>query len=440
MRLWLLLMVVPAFGAITQVQVAGTTSTQAVISYSAPDTNPCTVEISESSTYTPLVHDVDAGIFPGANSDSRPGSITAGRLRIVVAGKRTAEIGSDNWRYSRALQAFTTHYFRITCGSDQANGMFLTRNIPMGNTYPEAAPVDPANPGEYAWPFMPWTSTSPSMIDPQTGILFKPATKPRSSYMPLGPGPFGNARDIGGLGEWHNPSYALANNPGQAAVYQGTQRSWLWLQTSNFQTPYGGGGGWAEDGYSVNYFEPTLKVWSTDGQADVCLTADGVTCRSAMRTISVPTTEPATAQTLADTNAPMVYWNDALHVVSKPNMARRNGNVNVDVAGHVAWSGGDVFNVSWTAGSRLTIANNDCPVSSLSSDVSLTINLTSCPGLAAPVTGAAYSSDNFGVLVRAHSSGATLSVKAAQWVSEESTDTGWVDGDMTTLLYLRIWA
>ena len=427
------LFLTPAEGAITSVQVVGATATQAVIAYTVPDTNPCTVEVSESATYTPLIHDVDPALFPGANTDNRAGGVSAGRLRIFVAGKRTADIASDGWRYSRALQVFTPHFFRITCGTDQAAGIFQTTNLPMGNTYPDVPPVDSTHPGEYAWPFMPWNAANPSMIDPQTGILFKPITKPRHYYMPLGPATFGNARDIGALGEWNNPSYALADNAGQAAVYAGTQQSWLWLQTSNFQTPNGGGASWTADGYSVNYFEPKLKIWSGDGQADVCLTADGVTCRSVVRTIAVPTAEPASAQVLADTNSPMVYWNDALHIVSKPNMVRRSGYVNVDPGGNVSWSSGDRFNVNWTAGSRLTIAGADCAVTSLVTDVKLTINLPSCPGLVVPATGAAYTSDNFGVLIRAHTATATVSVKAAQWISEESTDTGWVAGDMTVM-------
>ena len=51
-----------------------------------------------------------------------------------------------------------------------------------------------------------------------------------------------------------------------------------------------------------------------------------------------------------------------------------------------------------------------------------------------PATNVQYASDNFGVLLRAHSANATLSIKAAQWVSEESSDTsGWPAGDMPVL-------
>ncbi len=42
------------------------TNTQAVIVYNAPDANPCTVEVSESPTMKPLVHDTDPALFAAA--------------------------------------------------------------------------------------------------------------------------------------------------------------------------------------------------------------------------------------------------------------------------------------------------------------------------------------------------------------------------------------
>jgi hypothetical protein len=160
-----------AYGAVGNLQVRGVTSTQAILAYRAPDTNPCSVEVSESPSYLPLAHDVDPTLFTGSNLDNRPEATVSGLQRVFVAGKRRAEKGSDGRWHSRALQAFTTHFFRVTCGGSQATGTFLTANIALGNTYNETLPADPAvstrpyfsSTGSYAWPeFLNWNNQDSS--------------------------------------------------------------------------------------------------------------------------------------------------------------------------------------------------------------------------------------------------------------------------------------
>src|SRR5882762_2453884 len=99
-----LLLAAPAvFGAVGNLAVRGVTSTQAVLTYSAPDANACPVQVSELPTYLPLVHDVDPAIFAGSNLDSRAESTSSGRERAFVVGKRRAEKGLNGHWYSRAL-------------------------------------------------------------------------------------------------------------------------------------------------------------------------------------------------------------------------------------------------------------------------------------------------------------------------------------------------
>lgn len=177
--LWL----APVFGQIGNVQVAGTSATQAILSYRAPDMNPCRVEISEWPTYQPLVHDANPALFGGADQDSRPGSLALGAARKFVAGKRTVEYAADGKRYSRALQTDTRHYFRITCGAWTATGAFSTATVSTGRTYADLPPVDAIRPGELAWPTVFYSgpaakvSTSGTAVTRTAGDAFDTAWK-----------------------------------------------------------------------------------------------------------------------------------------------------------------------------------------------------------------------------------------------------------------------
>jgi hypothetical protein len=195
-------MVPVMFGAVSNVAVRGVTNTQAILTYTAPDAGVCSVTVSESPTYSPLVHDVDPTLFAGSNLDSRPESMSSGRSRVFVLGKRRAEKALNGHWYSRALQTVTTHYYKITCGGSVATGTFVTANLALGNTYNEAMPGDPAagsrpyyaTMGSYAWPeFTKWDPTDPTsraetVVDPQTGVLLKRIGMPRDATIDFYPG------------------------------------------------------------------------------------------------------------------------------------------------------------------------------------------------------------------------------------------------------------
>ncbi len=153
-RAIILLFPILGFAAITNVRVVGTSATQAILAYTAPDNAACAVAVSTSATYTPLAHDVDPALLSGANSDSRPGSFNSGPSRVFVAGKRSVERDLTGNNSSRALQAATTYYFHIACPSDgsTAAGTFTTQTIPTGIGYGDPIPIDPANNGNYLYP------------------------------------------------------------------------------------------------------------------------------------------------------------------------------------------------------------------------------------------------------------------------------------------------
>src|SRR5260370_971421 len=155
-----------------RVGIVGTTNTQAVLAYSAPDAAPCTVKVSQQPSLTPLVRDVDPALFPGSDQDTRPETITAQTGRVFVVGKRITQRASDGNNYSRALETYATHYYQVVCGSAVATGSFTTANIPLGMPYNDVPQVDESNPGQWMIPTQLQDRTQ-TIVDPQTGALLK---------------------------------------------------------------------------------------------------------------------------------------------------------------------------------------------------------------------------------------------------------------------------
>ncbi|MBI3280869.1 MAG: hypothetical protein HYZ57_13615, partial [Acidobacteria bacterium] len=84
------------------VRVVGTTPTQAVLVYDAPDELPCTIVVSESPSLSPPIHDVNPDLFPNSNQDlSRASTLVDRFKRTVTIGARTSELAADGKLYSR---------------------------------------------------------------------------------------------------------------------------------------------------------------------------------------------------------------------------------------------------------------------------------------------------------------------------------------------------
>jgi hypothetical protein len=233
-----------------------TTSTQAVISYQAPDDGACTIEVREKDSST-LVPDFNPVLFPGSATDlSRPSSVQAGQRRIVVAGRRVAEAASDGFRVSRALQADTEHDFSITCGASTHTGTFRTTNIPVGLAYMESVPADPARPGDSAWPELRFGDRNQKIIDPQTGILIRRMTRELDL-------PFEQYRVFRAAwgDNWTNASSLIVDDS-NSATYSAATRDPLFLELA--QIDFFGGTRSAYTG-PINNFRFFVNAWCQGG-------------------------------------------------------------------------------------------------------------------------------------------------------------------------------
>src|SRR6185437_16825511 len=103
------------------------------------------------------------------------------------------------------LQALTTHYYRITCGTNVATGTFTTANIPLGLTFVDPAPTDGG--GVYAWPSLNQTDRTQVIIDPQTGALIRRVTLPHDRYLGVDNDGGTISANVAG-GQWNNAGNA----------------------------------------------------------------------------------------------------------------------------------------------------------------------------------------------------------------------------------------
>jgi hypothetical protein len=381
-----------------------TTPTQVVLEYTAPGDEPCRVEISESPSLAPLVHDVDPVLFSGADLDTRDGSVVNGRNRRFVAGKRTSERAPDGKYYSRALQVFTKHYYRIACGSEVASGSFHTKNPPLGNTAPELPPFDPQAFGNYAWPSLDSTDRNQSVIDPLTGFLIKRVTMP---------GDYGRLIEhvkfnfvLNPAGKWSKPEAAASGSTHSSAGYEGPggEPLFLGLDPAAFRVMYKDYGGWTPtwsvDDIRVRAFGRASDADAANRTVSVCLSLDsGQSCATAALDIVLPQSNGTAPPVPAVFPAPMFAgWGTAL---SKGIFGPPSGKVMVEgskvtlvknAAGRGP-SSDNFFKTHWTAGTRIYIANSEpacpgnfCTIANVENSTNLRIAET-LPYLRDPATG-----------------------------------------------------
>jgi hypothetical protein len=394
------------FAQLSNFRIQGVTATQAVVAYTAPDTRACRIELSESPRYLPVVPDVDPRIFSLANQDLERNSVVSNsqRDRIVILGRRAAETGIDGKRYSRALQAYTTHYLRVSCGNAVQEASFTTTNIPLGMTYNDPLPADPAKPGEFAWPTVDWADRFQRIVDPKTGLLIRRLSMPDDTVLQYTNQPFPFARDLDGV--WSNVS-SVAANDSQAASAQET--GWLFLD-ANLSLYLGGTRDYY--GYSINALPIQVNAWcdncgavSAAGRTiEACLSIDGTSCagkvvEAILDSCNGDCTNTRYRVTLGAGGPPVgLGWGmdnyDITDYHRRTGQVTRKGNL-------VSLTSGNKFNVHWKAGSRIQINGTSYIIAKVNHERLLTLE-----GDVAGEESGAYVGSNFGLMIRRKIAGA----------------------------------
>ena len=474
--------------AITGVQVMGTTATQAIVSYTAPDANACTVQVSESSSLTPLVPDVDPTIFTGADQDNRPGSISNGQSRVVVIGKRSAELATAGpytglRHYSRALQANTPHFGQIVCGSDSATFTFSTTNIPLGNTYGDPWLADPAHPGDQPWPESIGGVTPESFVDPLTGVLLQRIGVRGQNWGYWQNMPFGTAYNQGQMpcdsaGPWMNPCSVISGGGGPASI--GNSTAWLVLRApmtngNAWNAGYGGadyGQIWTLDQLAITFQGYVDASTDANRQLDVCLSLNGgASCASQIQTITLDSASGGTAQIagqadttqfgilpwLLDTNPRLNVQETSPHsgTASVVGSRLKRGNRPLTATlpeTDVAWTGGQLFSLYWTTGGngriRLSKKDDACitpPAKTTSQEFTIASfadgNHLIVSGRPPTGSNLYWCANNFAVMVRRHQAptdNSTAYLQSASMAAVESTSPTYPDNGAGTACFNKL--
>jgi hypothetical protein len=372
------------------VTVEGATATQVLLQYVASDLSPCTVQVSESPTFSTLVADVDPTLYQGAGTDTAYNILPPGTLRLLRVGMRTSTLALDGRRHSRALAANTKHYVQVSCHATTGTALFLT-DVPRGFA-PERLPVDPAAWGNLAYPEFDFTNLSKPVIDPQSGIRIysaDPKTWSMSVVLPFTANWFGGGN--GWLGAANVASYSTA-----VATTYDTNPLILYVDTTQFndQTRVSGGY-WPFD----NFLDLGVDLYgsASDGQTaanrtvQMALSLDsGQTAYTSWVTATLPALQGAAgtfpAQYPSDFFSgwgkvlPRNAWPKRGSVTVTNSVVRLTLNDSGNPLGNANYDADSYFNQDWAAGTKIWVnnsapacVNNFCTIASVQNAMQLTI-------------------------------------------------------------------
>jgi len=375
------------------ITVRGATATQVLLYYVAPDTSPCTVQVSESSSYSPLVADVDPALFAGAGTDTAYNVLPAGTARLIRVGRRTSTLALDGHWHSRALAANTQHYIQVTCDSAIGTATFTT-DVPRGIA-PEPLPTNPGAWGNLAYPEFDFTNLSKPVIDPQSGIRIytaDPKNWSATQIVPL------TSNWIGGGSGWTGAS-TVASYPSGSATTSNTNPLILYVDTTAFADQFRiSGGYWPYDDFldlGVDlYGSASDSQTAANRTVQMALSLDsGQTAYTPWVSATLPFVQGSAgtfpAQYPSDYFAgwgkilPRNTWPKQGFVTVSNSIVTLTGNDAGAPPGGSAYDVDSYFNQDWTPGTKIWInnsapacANNFCTIASVQNATQLTINET----------------------------------------------------------------
>lgn len=404
------------------ITVEGVTPTQAVFSYDVPGSSACTISVSELATPAVPVHDVDPMLFGHADQDlARSSTVANGTERFVTIGARAADVAGDGRLYSRALQADTDHMFTASCGRDVGRVSFRTQNPPLGNTYPEEPPFNPAGFGNYAWPTVDWTDSSKTYVDPMTGLLLKavygadPQGQTGQWGLDVQDWPFPDVFDLNQA--WKNASnIAAAPGSGSLATYSGTTSDPLFLPFPPFPNRESTIAGWLPAPGIWDDVRLSLNGYGSDADAEnrkvlACVAALFVPATNKCTGAEVELTLPfGSAGTVTSPGFPQFYFGawKLGRFLNRDEASIPWGMVSVTNS-VVTWKSGQLFPLTAPAGVKIKIGNSWYTLASLDNAAQLTLAEPSVT-LGAD---ASYQFGGFGIRIRKKTGAGIINVNAS---------------------------
>jgi hypothetical protein len=446
----LLLAAASAWAAgVQNVQVLGTTPTQAILAFSVPDPNDCLVQVSTDPNFGSFVYDTDDLQFAGSQKCNRAGSVVDGNYVVFVAGLRTAQKGADNHFHSRALRCDTRYYFRILSQLQPENlpnpRWFRTKNPPLGAQYPEPPPFDSSLTafGNYAWPEFDWTDPTKAVIDPLTGLEIKQFSRPAARALLEQNNTWSTPLDVNG--KWTNATNAGSNGASFAASSAGIgANDYLFLPLPHFNSPTGSAvsgwnAGWGLEDILARVYGSATQPDGTNNVVALCLSKDsGQTCASKSFTVALGAGAGGATLVPASTPKPIFANWDLRADQSQKTPVAATVTVIGSTVSLINPSDGQFFDVSAAPGSKIFITGSSamsptrcvrdmCTVAAANSASTLTI-AESCSGGGCP-TNANYTGAAFGLRVtKATSSGSVAVSFGYDRATSTMTDAG-VNGE-----------